>query len=480
LPISARLIRSLPHPDRKANLTTVRFTPAGTLFVAGYPSGVVQVWDVATGKELRRVESPRGYRGNSDYALTPADCKTLWVPIDGRKATRTQDAKNPWQIDYKGHLLRWDPTTGQALATFPVSPGRGPLRAEVSPDGTRLVTVERAGYRSGEEGPPDETRLYDTATGKSSKLGDGYGMVAFSADSQRFYLSLDPNRPRKAGTLTVHDRDGKRLATLGELQGEAYSSPTLSADGKRLVVTSGKGRINEPGAVRVFDLTAGKEIAHFPSGGDYPFMQPALSPDGRLAAASDYDGKVTVWDVAKRSVVLHYKREGMRFGWNLTFEATGKRLAVPASVKTDGDRDRDPDPLDFPQPRVFLFDLTQPRAAPRNWSARTAGPATWPSLPTARRSPSAALGRCICSRSRRRDKLPACPTLRRGQAGRLFRVVLGQAASLSLRADISRSSSRPGRGGTAAGAGSRPPATEATARCRPCGRRRGRHRGRSL
>jgi WD40 repeat protein len=46
-------------------------------------------------------------------------------------------------------------------------------------------------------------------------------------------------------------------------------------------------------------------------------------------------------------------------GFALAFSPDGTRLAVPARVKTDDDRARDPDPLDMPQPRVYLFDLTR-------------------------------------------------------------------------------------------------------------------------
>src|SRR5207245_2855527 len=37
----------------------------------------------------------------------------------------------------------------------------------------------------------------------------------------------------------------------------------------------------------------------------------------------------------------------------------GKRLAVSVRVAPSGERVRDPHPRDYPQPRVFLFDLTK-------------------------------------------------------------------------------------------------------------------------
>jgi WD40 repeat protein len=358
LPVSPRLVRSLPHPDRTASVWRVAFTPRGQLFTAGYPSGVVQIWGPVSGRELRRVESPRGYRGSADYALTPADFSRLYVPIDGRKVVRDPDAKKPIRIAYEGKVLVWDLATGKSLPDIRPRPGRGVIAAYVSPDGKRVITVERAGYVAGSDPPADLVRMYDTAGGRSWDLGEGYGMATFSADGSRVYLSRMPNRTA-SGVLLVLDKEGKELATLARLKDNGLTWPVLSPDGKRLVVEASKRRINEPGTLKVFDLPSGKEIASFPSGGDFPFMVPAFSPDGRLVAASDYNGQVTIWDVEKKKVLRKQKFEGKGMGLSLAFSPDGRRLAVPARVKTDNDRARDPDPLDVPQPRVYLFDLTR-------------------------------------------------------------------------------------------------------------------------
>jgi len=100
VPVSRRLARSLVHPDRTANVWRVAFRPGGQLFTAGYPSGVIQVWDPTSGKEVWRIDSPRGYRGGADYALTPADFSRLYVPTQGRKVRRdSSDPKVPFRIE---------------------------------------------------------------------------------------------------------------------------------------------------------------------------------------------------------------------------------------------------------------------------------------------------------------------------------------------------------------------------------------------
>ncbi|HEV8062272.1 MAG TPA: WD40 repeat domain-containing protein [Gemmataceae bacterium] len=76
--VAPNLIASLIHPDRTTAVHTVDFSPDGTrLFTAGYPSGIVQLWNVALGKELLRIDTPPGYRGSANYALLTPDWKSL-------------------------------------------------------------------------------------------------------------------------------------------------------------------------------------------------------------------------------------------------------------------------------------------------------------------------------------------------------------------------------------------------------------------
>jgi WD40 repeat protein len=360
LPVSPRLLRSLPLADRNASAWRVAFTPKGQLFIAGYPSGIVQLWDLTTGKEVRRIVSPRGLRGSANYALTPADFSSLYVHLDGRKINRdADDPKKPIAVEFHGKVLVWDLATGQPRTPLLPKEGHGVVAGYLSPDGKRLITVERGGYTVGSDPPDDLVRMYDTATGKGWDLGTGYAQAAFSADSRRVYLARSNYRSDTGASLEILDNDGKVLATLVKIKGLGLSSSVLSPDGKHLVVEASKGRINEPGTLKVFDLKTNKEIASFSSGGDFPFFIPVFSPDGRLLAAGDYNSQVTIWDVGKKAVVRKQKLEGKSLSLQIAFSPDSKRLAVPVRVKTKEPISRDPDPLDLPQPRLFLFDLSR-------------------------------------------------------------------------------------------------------------------------
>ena len=83
------------------------------LFTSGYPSGVVQVWDVASRKELRRFNTPPGYRGSADYALLTPDWAALYVPVERRTIKALErGGERLRRIDFAGEVRVWDVNSG--------------------------------------------------------------------------------------------------------------------------------------------------------------------------------------------------------------------------------------------------------------------------------------------------------------------------------------------------------------------------------
>src|SRR5690606_38271111 len=158
------------------------------------------------------------------------------------------------RIDYDGHVLVWGLTTGKPKKRIKAAKGRGVLTAQLSPDGSRLVTVEGAGYLGSEERPPELVRLIDTKSRQAWTLTEGWSWAEFSPDGKRVYLAKYPgdNAP---GGLLVFDPQGKELATLVTVKGGGIYPPRVSPDGKHLAIQVGKGRINQPSAIWLYDLT---------------------------------------------------------------------------------------------------------------------------------------------------------------------------------------------------------------------------------
>ena len=91
-PVSPRLVRTLPHPDPNSPIWFFRYSPDGRrLAAAGEYSGILQIWDLADGRELARVTPPRGEHGTPDYGALTADWKTTFT-VRGDKNVRVDAA----------------------------------------------------------------------------------------------------------------------------------------------------------------------------------------------------------------------------------------------------------------------------------------------------------------------------------------------------------------------------------------------------
>jgi WD40 repeat protein len=365
-PVSQRLVRSLVHPDRKAIVEVVRFSADGRrLFAAGYPSRVMQFWDVAAGKELLRIDTPTGYRGSTETRPElPADWSAVYVPNGRQKTVRIErEGRRELQVDFDSEVLVYDAATGEPRPSLKPAAGYGVPQVNASPDGRKLVTTEEASIHPGEQ-KADRAVLWDTRTATSNPLGEGYAMAAFTPDSERFALCLS-DLVRQTAVLKLFRADGTELAQLATLTGGRLIWPTMSADGRRLVVMQATGKGIQPAALRVWDVSARKELATSPFRGPFTFNDFAFTADGRRLAATDFQGGVHVWDVATGTTVVEKSfGDGVRL-WHLAFAPDGRRLAVLGQPTWDRKAlPPVPDPLDLPQPRVFLFDLTVDAAEP--------------------------------------------------------------------------------------------------------------------
>ena len=101
---------------------------------------------------------------------------------------------------------------------------------------------------------------------------DGLGSIGRDGREAVFISVPEPRGAPFARQLTVFDRTGKVLRTLGEPAD--YSQPVFSPDAKRVAVYRNR-------AMWVFDMSSGKGVQLTPGGQGYSV---AWSPDGRDVA----------------------------------------------------------------------------------------------------------------------------------------------------------------------------------------------------
>jgi WD40 repeat protein len=284
----------------------VHFSQDGKWIVtSGYESLSATVWDLTTGKQLRRISLPTRLRRalfspdggtlfteSLDGAILVWDLQTdRLLPISADPITAVREirfAREGSRLIGKADFFRvWDSKTGREAPKFSEAPG---IR-DVSPDETLLA-------RSEEDGT---VRLLDSTTGRVLRSWKAHDrtlwVLRFSSDGKRLVSTggLDP---------VIRIWDPTTGTCCRELHGhrEGELQLEVSRDG-RLVAGCGN-RAGDDADLRLWDLNTGRELARFARRAG-PTHHPAFSPDGRwLAVATEHPNgpnaneMVQVWEVA--------------------------------------------------------------------------------------------------------------------------------------------------------------------------------------
>jgi WD40 repeat protein len=299
--VSESRVRDVIGPQ-EGGVTTIAFSPDGSL--------------IATGGEDGSVRISRSEDGSEVAALDAHDVPvriTTFDPSGERVLTAADD----------GTMRLWDTAAGALVADLVGHTDRV-QSAVFNPDGRRLLT-------SGDT----TARLWDVATGRPLRVVDAVDFALVSAaflpggqriltgsdgnGAQIWDLETGTNRPLgKAGAqlFTVEvNADGTRAVTVGKgadvgatnvwdvRTGERVADlgPGLLAavdpDGHRAVVT----RID--GAAAIFDLDSGAEVATL-LGHAGPLLDAQFSPDGRLVITAGVDNTARVWSATGTLVAV--------------------------------------------------------------------------------------------------------------------------------------------------------------------------------
>jgi RNA polymerase sigma factor (sigma-70 family) len=283
----------IPRPGNEPSL--LQFLPDGKTLLSGEIDGVVHLWDVGSGQEVRSFGMPdkRLHR----FALSP----------DGKLVAIAPQGKAP---------ALWDVESGQMLGRLPGQ--ERILSLAFSPDGKRLA----AGIEDS-----DAIRLWDVATRKevrsfvgkkepplSPRFGTIAQAIAFTPDGKTL-VSLGGHEDDKIRVWDVESGKEQRLIRTRRGDGSALA---LSPDGR----TAAVGGRNS--TVRLWDLTTGKEtLAEV--GKQASVEAVAVSPDSKLAATGSFDGVVRVYERATGVEVRSFRAEPHSIQ-HLAFAPDGKSL----------------------------------------------------------------------------------------------------------------------------------------------------------
>jgi RNA polymerase sigma factor (sigma-70 family) len=255
-----------------------RFAREGSRLAAHATDGTVAVWEVATGRLLRRFGGPgeeppaEGIAADQDAAAVrvaafSADLTTAVVG-GGRRPLRVIDL-----------------STGKTVHSFP-APSAALSALALSPDGKTLAVATI----------PVGLHLLDVATGKqlwaTRQLGPAVVMtIAFSPDGRRLAVA--------GGGNFVHlldARTGKESPSRPAAHREAVRGVAFSADGKTLATVS------RDETVRLWRAATGEPLRHFRNDDARDLSGCAFSPTAAILATWEnrpvpaYPGGLSLWD----------------------------------------------------------------------------------------------------------------------------------------------------------------------------------------
>jgi WD40 repeat protein len=228
--------------------------------VSADSSGVAWIWDVRTGRRLKRLS----YGG---YGTTGRASAVAYNPAGTRVAVGYQDSKI---VDI------FDTHTGRIYKT-----------ANVNGSVLDLEFVGNTGKLAIAEGGGLALWQYDTAACCDHLTGQA-----------GFALTANPHNPTEFAAATLDglfiltiDHSGKPHEVL--LSSQFAVRAQFSPDGSEVVAT------NSDGGVVIYRVATRKVVATFSAHGTAA-KDAAFSPDGRQIVAGYQDGTARVWDIASK------------------------------------------------------------------------------------------------------------------------------------------------------------------------------------
>ena len=293
--ISSRIgIQSKVLENPNDEIISTALSPKGNMVISGSDNGIVQMWDMTTGKCLHTLQHGTAEKAKRRKVYTVA-VNTEGTMFASGLADGTVRVWTLANIDspkiLRGHI-------------------KGIESLCFSPDGKRLASTDNR-----------TVRLWDTTTGSFVQLLNGHEEegsatkidIAFSADSAIMALRLH-------NSVLLYNMKTNRLMHILNTEGFA-NSITFSPDGTTLATTTASG------AIMLWDVATGQDknllIGH--KLGE-PVYCVAFSPDGKILASSSRDKTVRIWDLATR----YSKKEipSATAVEKLTFSPDGKTLAL--------------------------------------------------------------------------------------------------------------------------------------------------------
>ncbi len=302
---TGRLLRELQAGEPDWGSCALALSKDGKILAGAYQDKI-RLWQVASGKPVRKIVRPEGWRGTRTHGLA--------LSADGTMVAAAED-------DKAAHL--WDVATGNPLLE----------NSEVHPEGIRSVSYSPDGKLVATGSYRDQTVfLWDAATGgqvrslsfsSSSFTGSTVNALTFSRDG-RFLVAGGCVRERCdelkfiGGLKTWDLATGKpvREVTLPH----RVSAAAFSSDGKTLAAATWDMdrsgiKVTSNSTIYIWKAATGEGLFRLTPDNPFPYriVAMAFSPDNINLVSVDEASDAIVWDLSTRKLDSKFTvRSGFR------------------------------------------------------------------------------------------------------------------------------------------------------------------------
>jgi WD40 repeat protein/uncharacterized protein YjbI with pentapeptide repeats len=344
---TGRTLRRLAgHSDFVTSLAALSLDGRAAL-ASGAGDGTIRVWDLATGKSVRRLEGHSGpvsslaglsLDGRAALAAGSGDGTIhVWDAATGNTVRRLEGhSLGVWRLaalNLDGRAALASSSGDGAVRVWDLATGKTLRRLEGhSATVTSLAALSVDGRAALAAGSEDRTvRVWDVATGNTMRRLEGHsdGVSSLAA------LSLDGRAALASGsgdgTIRVWDLTTSKTQRCFEGHFDLVTSLAAPSLGGRTALASAA----DDGTVRLWDLATGKTLRRLEGQPNGAMNLAALSLDGRAALASNtYDRTIRVWDLATGKILRRLEGHSGRVGSLAALDLDGR--AALASGSYDG------------------------------------------------------------------------------------------------------------------------------------------------